>query len=69
MLSGNCQAVPLFGVVDTGAHYDSKMDLSAWQLPDNIWKQNQNYHILSLSNAFDLIWKWLEVNLGSKFFK
>ena len=39
MLSGNCQAGPLFGVVDAGLagiHYDTNMD----QLPDNIWQQN-----------------------------
>ena len=32
MLSCNCQAGPLFGVVDAGLHYDTNIDQ-----PDNIW--------------------------------
>ena len=56
MLSGNCQAVPLFGVVDAGLtsiHYDTNMDR-----PDN-YQTTYDSKIkivvfYSLSNAFDL---------------
>ena len=47
MLSGNCQAVHISIVVDTGKagiHY-SKYG-HAWQLSDNIWQQNQNCRLL-----------------------
>ena len=62
MLSGNCQAGPLFGVVDAGLagiHYDTNM-----AQPDNYqttYDSKTNIVVLySLSNAFDLI-------SGSKF--
>ena len=47
MLSGNGQAVHIHIAVDTGKagiHY-SKYG-RAWQLPDNIWQENQNCRLL-----------------------
>ena len=58
MLSGNCQAGPLFGVVDAGLagiHYDTNI-MPAWQFNQTTYDSKTKIVVFySLSNAFDLI--------------
>ena len=56
--SRNCQAVHICITVERPASTTLLQILTAWQLPDNIWQQNQHCCLL-FSNSFTITNVWL----------